>query len=81
MAERTCIVCKKKFEQPDLIRIVFNNGQISVQNGKKIDGRGAYVCKNTACHENLLKQRALNRTFKCNISLEEYEKLLNILKN
>lgn len=81
MAERTCIVCKHKYNQKDLIRLVFDHGHIQIQSNKKLDGRGTYICKNKECMANLLKTKALNRAFKCNINSEEYEKVLNNLKN
>lgn len=81
MITRTCIVCKQKFEQKDLSRIVLFNQQLNVQTDKKLNGRGAYVCKNPKCVQNLVKTKALNRAFKQNINLDEYQKILNILND
>lgn len=81
MIERTCIVCKHKHHQQDLTRLVCVNDQIQIQTNKKLNGRGAYLCKNNECVEKLIQTRALNRAFKCNISIEEYKKVLNILEN
>lgn len=75
---RTCIVCRKKGNKEDFIKIVKNkNGTFCVAKEKQLDGRGAYVCKNTECIEKCLKTKALNRVFKTNVPLEIYEELKN----
>lgn len=80
--ERTCIVCRKKDKQENLDRIVLNkNGELLADSSKKLDGRGAYVCKTNECRDKLLKTRALNRAFKQNFSEEKYQQIINILKN
>ena len=80
--ERTCIVCRKKDKQENLDRIVLNkNGELLAGSSKKLDGRGAYVCKTNECRDKLLKTRALNRAFKQNFSEEKYQQIINILKN
>lgn len=80
--ERTCIVCRKKDKQENFDRIVLNkNGELAVQTSKKLDGRGAYVCKTNECYDKLLKTRALNRVFKQNFNEEKYQEIINILKN
>lgn len=76
-SERTCIACRKKSTKPDFIKIVYNkNGNIAVEEDLKLDGRGAYICKNIDCLNLCLKKRALNRTFKTTIPEEFYEELI-----
>lgn len=79
--ERTCIVCKSKSEQSDLFRICLKNGKLYLQTDKKLEGRGAYICKNDNCINSLQKSKALNRTFKQNFNDEDYKKLLNSFKH
>lgn len=75
---RTCIVCRKKGNKEEFIKIVKNkNGMFSLANGRQLDGRGAYVCNNSECVEKCLKTKALNRIFKTNVPLEFYEELKN----
>lgn len=79
--ERTCIVCRKKAEKENFIKIVKNkDGVIAVEKDKKLDGRGAYVCKNAECLNNLKKSKALCRVFKTLVSDEIYEELKNECK-
>lgn len=70
---RTCIVCKKKDTKDNFIKFVKNkDGRISVEAGRKLDGRGAYVCKNDECLEKCEKSKALNRVFKTNVPVKIY---------
>ena len=40
-------MCRKKGNKSNFVKIVRNkNGDVSVEKDKKLDGRGAYVCKN-----------------------------------
>ena len=72
--ERTCIVCRKKGDKSNFIKIVKNkNGEVLIETDKKLDGRGAYVCKNEQCLNSLKKTKALNRAFKTAIPENIYE--------
>ena len=75
--ERTCIACKNKNLQKNLMRIVYTNNTICIDNEKKIDGRAVYVCKNRECVGKIIKSKLLNKSFKTNIDEQEYLKLLN----
>lgn len=76
--ERTCIACRKKGDKSNFLKVVLNkNGEIKVETTKKLDGRGAYVCKNEDCLNLCLKKKALSRVFKQNINASIYEELLN----
>ena len=74
--ERSCIVCRKRYGQNQLTRIAKDKDAVIIQQGKKIAGRGAYVCKTRECVEKAVKSKALNRVFKCNVGAEIYEGLL-----
>ncbi len=76
--ERTCIVCRKKGNKSEFIKIVRNkSGDIAVERDKKLDGRGAYICKNEECLAKCVKTKALNRVFKTNIPQNIYEGIVN----
>ncbi len=73
-----CVVCREGKEKKDLVRIVKSkDGEFSLDLSGKMNGRGAYVCRNPKCFEKLKKQHSLNRAFKTNVpdavisSLEE----------
>ena len=72
--ERMCIACRKTSGKDNFIKIVKNkNGQIKIN--EICDGRGAYICKDNRCIEKVIKNKLLNRNYKCNISEEVYENL------
>jgi predicted RNA-binding protein YlxR (DUF448 family) len=53
---RTCIGCRCKFPQNTLIRIVCHKGEsLEIQALTKLPGRGAYVCRSTACIQEAFK--------------------------
>ncbi|HKL73837.1 MAG TPA: YlxR family protein [Clostridia bacterium] len=77
--ERMCIVCKNMFPKKDLIRVVKNKeGEFFIDTTLKMNGRGAYLCKNEECATKCFKKRYLNRAFKCEIQEEVYTKLWEV---
>ena len=76
---RTCIVCRNKFYKNELFKITkTKDGKINV-NG--LQGRGAYICKNQDCHKKLLEKKVLNKTFKKDIPIEIYQKVVQEIQN
>ena len=53
---RMCIVCRNKYIQDNLLRISFNNGDISIAPDCSYYGRGCYVCNIGKCIKKLKKQ-------------------------
>ncbi len=72
---RTCIACKECKPKKELIRIVKTDEGFKFDMTGKLNGRGAYICNDTKCRELLFKNKLLNKTFKCNVSQEEYNSL------
>ena len=73
---RKCIGCGEQKNKNDLIRIVReSDGNIFADHSGRANGRGAYICKDPACFLKACKSHALERSFKVNISAEEYAKL------
>lgn len=71
-----CIACREMKNKKDLLRIVKNKeGKIFVDETGKANGRGAYICKDTACLEKLKKQKVLNKAFKMMIEESVYEEI------
>ena len=76
--ERTCIVCRNKGDKSNFIKIVRNkNGEVLIETDKKLDGRGAYICKDEKCLNGCKKAKALNRAFKTTIPENIYEGIVN----
>lgn len=73
---RTCIVCRQVKNKNELIRIVKTpEGEFHIDFTGRLNGRGAYICDNPECLEKLIKSKALNRTFKCEVSSDVYLRL------
>ena len=74
--ERRCVGCGGTFEKRDLLRVVRSpEGVISIDFSGKKSGRGAYLCKNSACFKKARKSGILSRALECEISGEIYEGL------
>jgi len=73
--ERKCIACNKRDDQANLIRFTFDGTQLQIDEEKKNEGRGCYLCKNSKCFENAIKKNAFQRTFKTAFSKDEVEKI------
>ena len=78
--QRTCIGCKEKKNKTDLLRIVCNKeGEISLDNKEKKEGRGAYICNKKECLEKAIKTKGFERSFKRKIDDEIYNKLRGVI--
>lgn len=72
---RTCTSCRRKGEKNEFIKIVRTNGDIVIDKDNKLNGRSMYICKNHDCISKAIKSRAVNRTFKTDVSEKIYEEL------
>ena len=62
---RTCIVCRKKKDKRDLIRLVLDSeGWVVVDASGCAAGRGAYVCRNKECWASLQNRKLLAKAFR-----------------
>ena len=74
---RMCTGCHEMKPKKELIRVVKTpEGEIKVDFTGKLNGRGAYICKNAECFEKAQKQKALSRAFSCPITDEVYAELI-----
>ncbi|SHI71373.1 hypothetical protein SAMN02745751_00875 [Dethiosulfatibacter aminovorans DSM 17477] len=79
---RKCLGCNEVFPKKELIRVVKNkDGDIAIDLKGKMNGRGAYICKNKECYEKAYKTKRLNKAFQCEISEELYEEMLKVLED
>ena len=79
--ERRCVACREPRQQADMVRVVRLNGEFVIDSEHRLDGRGAYVCKNNECIALTIKKRLFNRSFKTNINEDLYKKLSEIHYN
>lgn len=75
---RQCIGCREMKPKQELTRVVkTTQGEIFVDDEGKVDGRGAYICKdnNTECKKRAEKTKAFGRAFKTSVPEEIWTKL------
>ena len=78
---RMCVVCRERKHKAEFARVVRYGGEFRIDESGNADGRGAYVCKTADCMDNMVKRRALNRTFKGNVPDEIYEEMVNVWRS
>lgn len=79
LPQRTCAACRALRPQRELLRIAAFQGTAAVERGKRLPGRGAYLCKSAQCVEKAQKSRALQRALKCAVGDEIYEECMHIV--
>ncbi len=79
--ERTCIACRTKFQQSEMLRVAKLENKVEIDKNNKLQGRGAYICNNPVCVSSVIKKKLLNRAFKTNLESKIYEDLGDYEKN
>ncbi|MCR5742534.1 MAG: YlxR family protein [Lachnospiraceae bacterium] len=74
---RQCIGCREMKSKSEMIRILktADTGEIVVDAAGKKNGRGAYICRDLECFKKAVKSKAIERSLKCSIPPEVYDKL------
>ena len=73
--ERRCVACRQNKLQNEMLRIARLNDNYTIDKGQKLDGRGAYICKDHKCIELTIKKKLLNKSFKTNLDIQIYNEL------
>lgn len=74
---RKCVACGEMIGKKGALRIVRTpGGEIVLDKTGKMNGRGAYLCRDMNCYTTAKKGRRLERSLKCQISEEIYSKIL-----
>lgn len=78
---RKCLGCDEMLGKKGMLRVVKSkDGDISIDETGKKNGRGAYICNNAECLRKARKARRLEKIFECGIPdsvYDEAERLLN----
>lgn len=67
--ERTCVGCRRKRAQAELVRFTLEAGRV-VPAGRGAHGRSAYVCPEVDCLESAEKKRAFARAFRAPVTVD-----------
>ncbi len=77
-----CTGCREMKPKKELIRVVKTaEDGIKLDLTGKLNGRGAYICKNKECLMKAQKSNALSRAFQMNVTGEVYSQLESELKD
>ncbi len=73
---RMCTGCGEMKPKRELVRVVKSpEGEVSLDLTGRKPGRGAYVCRSTACLKAARKARRLEKAFSCRIPDEVYDRM------
>ena len=73
---RMCVSCREMQPKKELVRVVRTpEGAVVLDTTGRANGRGAYLCKKSACLEKAIKSRALERALETKIEAETYDTL------
>lgn len=76
---RTCIACRTKKPKEELLRIVADGSTAVLDNTKKANTRGMYICRNKECINKLLKAKDITKCVKINVAGDSVKELLKNL--
>ena len=79
--QRQCMGCRERKARRELIRIVRGtDGNVTVDFGGKLNGRGAYICPDPECLKKVQRSKALERSLETAIPEEVYQRLCRELE-
>ncbi|GAB5491468.1 MAG: YlxR family protein [Phototrophicaceae bacterium] len=73
--QRTCIVCRQKFDKRHLMRLVKTSEGIILDASGKRDGRGAYVCNNLDCQTRVASTDILSKALRTGLNDDDRQRL------
>ena len=74
--QRQCMGCRERKAKRELIRVVRQpDGNVSLDFGGKMNGRGAYICPDPECLKKVQRSKALERSLEVAIPEEVYQRL------
>ncbi len=73
---RMCVSCREMKPKQQMLRVVKTpENEIKLDTTGKLNGRGAYICKNPECFKKAEKIGAFSHAFEQKVEREVYEKL------
>ena len=74
--QRQCMGCRERKAKRELIRVVrCPDGEVRLDFGGKMNGRGAYICPDAECLKKVRKSKALDRSLEVTIPETVYDRL------
>ena len=73
---RQCVGCHEMKSKKEMLRVLKTaEEEVILDITGKMNGRGAYLCKNAECLKKAMKHKGLERSLKMEIEKNVYEKL------
>ena len=74
--QRQCMGCRERKNKRELIRVVRSpEGNVSLDFGGEMNGRGAYLCPDPECLKRAIRSKALDRSLEVTIPEDVYARL------
>ena len=74
--QRQCMGCRERKAEREMMRVVRGtDGNVCLDFGGKMNGRGAYICPNPECLNKARRSKALERSLEVEIPAEVYDRL------
>ena len=78
---RKCVSCNERKEKRELVRIVVSDGALVIDKTAKMNGRGAYLCKDEKCVINAKKRKSIDRSLEVSVPDDFYDLLLKEIES
>lgn len=73
---RQCVGCNEMKSKKEMLRVLkTTEEEVILDTTGKMNGRGAYLCKNAECLKKAIKHKGLERSLKMEIEKGVYERL------
>jgi predicted RNA-binding protein YlxR (DUF448 family) len=73
---RQCVGCNEMKSKKEMLRVLKTaEEEVVLDTTGKMNGRGAYLCKNAECLKKAIKHKGIERSLKMAIDKSVYEKL------
>jgi predicted RNA-binding protein YlxR (DUF448 family) len=76
--QRTCVICRGKFDKRRLTRFVQTEDGVYVDPTGKQNGRGAYVCDTTACWQRLITTDVLGKALRVTLTDADRQRIRDV---
>ena len=73
---RQCVGCNEMKSKKEMLRVLkTTEEEVILDTTGKMNGRGAYLCKNAECLKKAIEHKGIERSLKMQIEKSVYEKL------
>lgn len=78
---RRCVFCRQIKNTDELFRVARLESGVCIAGSRKVQGRGAYVCRDIKCIAGARDKRGLEKTLKCRVGDEIYAALTELIED